>query len=203
MEKKQKIWQKPGTKKFIAAVVVFGFIFAGNLLIAKSGGMAYISKAAMKLQHLMDGQKKTFADSSNVEEELVPAGEVTKNRALRQFLEIRSDMLGYDSLCIAVKIGTFRRKNTGEFVLEFRQGSYVEQKTIDVSGLEDNTYVRIYLDVSKLSAGEAVLSCSSDSEEGSGITVICTDQCVYRDFFINEDRIEKKNMKMNLYVPFG
>ena len=197
MEKKQQQSQK--VKKILAAILAFCLIFMVNLLVAESGAMSYVAKAGMKLQHLLDGQKKTFADSSNREEHLV-----TKNRFMRQPLDIHPNMLEYDSLCIAVKTGTFGRKNKGEFTLEFRQGDYVERKQIDVSELEDNTYVRLSLDCSKMTVGEAMVSCYSDSDEGSAITVICTDQCVFHDFFyINEDPIDEKNMKMNVYVPFG
>lgn len=189
--------------RFIAILGGFCIIFGINLFIAESGFMSYVTIAGMKLQHLLDGQKKTFADSTNMNEELVPAAEIAKGTVVIQPLQISENMLGYNTVCIAVLTGTFQRQNKGDFVIKFQQGDYVVRKIIDMSQLQDNDYVEIRLDGNELKEGNATVTCYSDGEPEKSIAVICTNQCVfYEAFYLNGIVINDKNIKMKIYEPF-
>lgn len=127
---------------------------------------------------------------------------LTDDIIVEQRIILDDQIMKYESIMLEFEIGNYNRINTGELILEIRQGNKVDFFSMQMEEVKENRNVRLVLKSENYSKGEMSISIySPDATKTNFVGVFLSNrELLFENVIVGMNEMEK-NWAISLYDP--
>lgn len=188
----------------LTGMLIFGGFGLGLLAGTENSVYNRIYELDQKQQRKKQGYLLVYADTGEKAGDIAEVGYLLQGLTVEQDFEVTEEMLAYSQLAIAMRIGTYDRKNEVPLYVEiFQDSGFGKAYRVDCAQVKNGQYVKLLFSTEGLNAETVHVRLYSEATNGNqAVTVYTTKNCILSPSVRIAGADRERNLVMRVFTPY-